>query len=194
MDSLDGLDPVVVTVVEQIEESAVDDGLLVFSSGVVLRTKPMPKNKIADVMLALERQRPKVPVLWLEEKGRKEENPNDPEYLDAMEEFAIRLVLRVLDLVTIYATEIESKPETIPDVNNPIWHEELEYFGITIPQSPNLRYLIWVKKMCLVTDEDTAKWSNGLLKVSGILEAEVQAEMDRFRSDTERGTDLPPSN
>ena len=54
-----------------------DDGLFRLSSGVVLKIKPVPPLLIRQAVAKIKR--PKPPVIFLEDKGVEEENPDDPE-------------------------------------------------------------------------------------------------------------------
>ncbi len=62
---------------------------LTLSNGVVLRLKSVPAFLAAQFTRKI--QRPKPPRQFIERLGREEENPDHPDYLEALEKYATDL-------------------------------------------------------------------------------------------------------
>src|SRR5688572_31752980 len=56
------------------------------SNGIVLELRPIPPHLLSAVNGSF--QLPDAPKIWIEEKGREEENPNDPNYLKEVSRIA----------------------------------------------------------------------------------------------------------
>lgn len=79
------------------------------STGVRATLKPVPQTILQDA-LALVKE-PQVPVVWIGEKEREEENPNDPRYLKALEDVAVEQARVTFDVFALYGIELEEPVE-----------------------------------------------------------------------------------
>jgi len=160
---------------------------IVLSSGAVVRAKRVPDNLI----LALHRQysAPKPPIVTIEEEGRRprrEENPNDPDYVQAMETYQVEMAGRITDLIHLTGMEIISLPDTIKDFEeDDEWMEELEAVGINVPLGKSSRRLLWIRYKIAPTSEDLNKISSVYSRtVGGPEEGAVKVMEERFPSET----------
>lgn len=157
------------------------------STGVVLRKKVYSKLLLKRVHDQFPS--PKPPRVFLEEKGREEENPNDPAYLEAVERHASDLGERMIDAAIIKGTEIVSVPDGFSRPEDTEWQEENAAMSIEVPQSRAMRYLFWVKYEAAPADDDMVKLLRELLSMHGVTEEAVATEMDKFPGETARSED-----
>ena len=79
------------------------------STGVRATLKPVPQTILQDA-LALVKE-PEVPVVWIGEKDREEENPNDPAYLKALGDVATEQARVTFDVFALFGIELEEPAE-----------------------------------------------------------------------------------
>lgn len=180
--------------IDVVENTVVDEsdgeGHIHLSTGVVLGVQPFPKLFIKKLYDRYEKQKPKVPIVMNDQKGREEPNPADPDYLEALEQHDLGLLFAVNDLAIMKGTFPIHIPDTVTPIEDDSWVEEQAYFGIDVPNNKSLRYLSWVTFVAAPTDEDHLKLSRALSKLMGITEEAVAAEMNSFPGSEEPETDL----
>lgn len=174
-------------------EEKKEDGLIHFSTGVVLGKRPIPKQTAKILYDRFEETKPTPPMFYNPNKNRDEPNPADPDYLAALEEHQVDFLLGVIDFAILKGTYVIEKPDEIEDLDGEDWLEELEYLGITIPKSKKLRYLLWVKYVAAITDEDQKELLSQSTSLLGVSEAAVEQEMSKFPSDEERASNSESS-
>ncbi len=158
------------------------------SCGVVLRFKPVPSLAIREAAMRIEA--PAVPVIHLEDKGRDEENPNDPAYLQAVAEFEAARAMVANDVILLLGTEVVSVPEGVAALQDQDWIQDLQLLGIEFdPDHPGARKLAWLKFYVLRTDEDSVKALMGPMRSAGVGEADVAKATASFRDRAERTAD-----
>jgi hypothetical protein len=82
----------------------VDDAVVTLSTGVQVRLHAVSGSLVEDVKDAIPE--PKVPVVYIEAKDREEENPSDPNYIKAMEEWQRKRGDAVLDALLTFGVEL----------------------------------------------------------------------------------------
>ena len=148
------------------------------STGVVLRVKKVSRNLIADIIA--RHAPPSVPLYYNEEKGRQEENPDDPEYLSALQMYRARLGNDINNAIILDGTEIESVPEALEPMTSSRWLERMRLKGYNV-DGQDARYLYWVKFVAADdSTDDFRKLIEGVKRQMGILETDVQASVKRF--------------
>jgi hypothetical protein len=159
------------------------DGALatvLLSSGIVLKVRPVPPLAIRQAVMNVER--PRVPIVFIEEKGREEENPDDPGYRDALVEYRIATGMAAMKALLVLGTQVESLPDGLSGPEDDGWLEELQDAGLDIEaSSPRARYLAWLQFYALKTNEDLAAAMDGPRKASGITEEDVALAVQSFR-------------
>ena len=80
------------------------EGVVELSTGVRVRLHPVSSHLVDDLKGAIED--PPVPVVFIEAKGREEENPNDPAYLQAIERANQKRGEAVLDAIYLFGVEL----------------------------------------------------------------------------------------
>ena len=88
------------------------DEAVILSTGVKARFVPVASSLITDVVSAIKD--PPIPVLFMKEKEREEENPNDPDYLRKMREAKEKRDKASLDTVILFGVDLEVVHVGIP--------------------------------------------------------------------------------
>lgn len=164
------------------------------SNGIVLKIKSVPPFLYQAVQN--EFKPPNPPKVMIEEKGREEENPNDPEYLRLLLELDEQQSLAINNLFLAYGTEILSVPEGYYRPEEDGWIAKVEFAqnitgkNIHIDRDDEIqRYLNWLRYYALETGGDIALATRLPMELGGIREGEVEEVMESFRSLPERRTD-----
>ena len=175
-----------VTDQEPIEAAAsaveeVQDDTLTLQSGVVLRLKPISPGLLRRA--AAKIPEPEVPRVYLDEKQREEENPNDPRYLQALGERSEKQALAQMDVAILYGTDVKLVPKGVLKSDGD-WAEpflEDRILSEVDLDSFRKRYLNWMLFYAL-RGSDEAKLFARIIALCGLTEAEVAEVMASFRS------------
>lgn len=173
------LDSAVEETVESLSaaKATLDPCLVELSSGVVLRAKPVPSSLFGDIVARYPAPEP--PVVFIPDKGREEENPDDPGYLQRVQANNAAIAKAMSDAVWLLGTEVESLPKGFPSVESPVWQEELRLLGYDL-KSPRARYLAWVKFKAGPELQDYQAVWKAVGRLTGVTEADTQAAVRRF--------------
>lgn len=80
------------------------------STGVVVRLHPVSSSLVEEMKSAVKM--PPVPKVWIEAKEREEENPNDPQYIEAVEECNAKRSDAIFDALCMFGVElVDGLPE-----------------------------------------------------------------------------------
>ncbi len=158
--------------------------LIEFSNGIVLRVKSV--SPLAIRQAAIRVPRPKPPMSMIKEKGREEENPNDPAYLAALEEYEEVSALAGLNVLVLLGTTLETVPEGLQGPDDEGWVGDLQYVGV-LPADfddgdKRARYLAWVRYYAVANIEDHVKLMIGPMAKAGVSEEDVAKAIDSFPS------------
>lgn len=169
-------------------------GELELSNKIVLSIKPVPPLMLNAVNKEFEPPPP--PKVYIEEKGREEENPNDPTYIKLLEKLEEANNEAINNMVLALGTAVKSVPDGFFPPENDGWIASVEFAfslsgkNITIERNdPIQRYLCWLRYYALETSLDAALVNILPMQLTGIQEGEVQEVVDSFRSVQGRGTD-----
>lgn len=87
-----------------------DDAIVTLSTGVLVRLHAVSSALVEDVKRAIPE--PQVPRVYIQEKEREEENPNDPTYIAEMDRVQKLRGEAVLDALILFGIELlEGMPE-----------------------------------------------------------------------------------
>lgn len=157
------------------------------ASGVVLKALRVPPLRIDAVQRQFKD--PKIPEDVLDD-GRKVPNPDRKDYKEAKEKVEQERNLALADALMLFGTELVSCPETIESPDSDEWVEEMELFGITIPEKPKVRYLAWLRYVAIVNVEhDLALIMKHVMGRMAISEENIAEALEGFRGNETRGTD-----
>lgn len=160
------------------------------SNGVVLRLRPVPALLINDITTKFVKK-PQVPT-YENEGGRLEENPSDPAYVAAINDYNLQIQEMSTRTLLIRGTQPLTVPSDIENVDDKGWSEELEALGIVdIPVSGVDRRYYWLKYYVLEDANDLSNLLQEISVASGLItEESVQQAAESFRDIQTRDTNL----
>ncbi len=159
------------------------------STGVKFNVKKAPAMAFRAVVKAWDARAPKVPTLFIEDKGRREENPNDPDYLKAVEKFQEDKGIALFDAAILLCTEVRFVPENIETYEGGEWLENLKLIGISPGNEKRDKYLAWVKYYAATNEDDMMLLNKSIARSNWVSEGDIPAAIAGFKSSQERATD-----
>ncbi len=153
------------------------------SSGIKLKLKPVSQTLLRRAIAKLDK--PSVPK-WLNPNTNiEEENPNDPDYLDALEEYRLALFDATCRVLFVVGTECESVPEGYFRPEDDGWVQQVT---AVLGESPDIsdevrRYMEWIECHAIGRrQEDQGLLMAACALFSGfIFEQEVAEALNSFR-------------
>jgi len=94
----------IVDAAKQIASGQGEEQVVTLSTGVCVRLHPVSSSLVEEMKAAIPM--PPVPVVYIEAKDREEENPNDPRYIDAVEDVTRKRGDAILDALLIFGVEL----------------------------------------------------------------------------------------
>ena len=149
-------------------------------NGIVLKIKAVPPLLVNRAQSLIER--PKPPVVFLEEKGREEENPNHPDYIAAVLKYREELSMVSAKICFLIGTSIKTIPEGWEGPEGETWVANLEIAGIPAGENERERYLNWLQCYAMTSEMDITGVLFAVSRASGVTEEEVRAAAESFRS------------
>ena len=176
----DDVENKVVEAVQGIEE---ESNLIELSTGVVLMGKAAPPLALVKVMAAFKR--PEVPTFRDDNIGRDIPNPDDPDYLKAVQAYEAESSSAMMNTMIIFGTEIHKTPRNFQKPSDNVWIEEYEAVGLTAwRKNDTWRYLNWVLFKAAPKAEDVQAIQEVVGRLSGVPENAVQDAEEFPGSDT----------
>lgn len=173
--------------IEEAEPKPVNN-LITLSNGVVLKLKSVPPFLVRQAVLKVER--PKPPRMFIEDKGREEENPNDPDYIQQLAGYQAQTIDAAINVLLAAGTEIVSVPDGVSKPEDDDWLDVLDVLAIEVRRdSPTARRLAWLRCYGIATAADITRITKAVKEGVGLTEEEVNQIAQSFRSGTVRGTD-----
>ena len=155
-------------------------------TGVTVTLKAVPPILLRDSIASLKE--PKPPMVDIESKGRKEENPNDPDYLEALATYQEKRDSMATNGLLAFGIDKIDVPEGMQTIEDDEWIIEIESFTeIQINRIGKARKVAWLKYVGLTDGSDYEKIIKAITRLSGVSEEDVQDEMSSFRG-PESGT------
>jgi hypothetical protein len=154
---------------------------LTLSSGIVLELRPVPPFAIRQAGQAVPK--PEMPTYWDEKLQAFEDNPNDPEYAEAVADYDRTVYESAVNLSLIMGTEVLEVPEGMvgPDANE--WLEDLEAAGVVLDvRTASRRKLHWLNYYALRLPADITAVTARALQRAGLGEAEIALAISSFLS------------
>jgi hypothetical protein len=163
---------------EKLDKAELSDEF-VARNGLVLKLKKV--NRLVVVEAGRKIPMPVAPRFYNDEKGREEENPSHPDYIEAVREANYARGMMTIGVYITLGTEIKSLGEGMQRPEEKEWAETLAELGIDIPSASRPRYVAWLKYYALEDDELT-ELTNKSMRFSGItLESDVIEAKESFR-------------
>ncbi len=172
-------------------------GELTLANGIVIGARSVPP--LLGDAIQREFPEPKPPIWRNEEKGRDEENFNDPTYQRELETWNERNRRAIADLILVLGTYVVSVPEGLFAPEDDGWIEQVEKVGKFTGKSieikrddADFRYIAWLRLYALETMGDIALLTALPGELSNLTENEVDEAMAGFRGLPERRADPGP--
>lgn len=176
------------TAADLVEEKPTSD-IVTLSNGVKLKCKSVPVMMLRQASASIPK--PKPPVVKNEEKGREEIWEGDPTYQQAIEEWEEKIGDVGTNVMLMLGTSVDFIPDDVEKPEDEGWLESILATGIEVRVgSVPARYISWLRFYVISTPSDLLAITSVIARKSGVLNKDVQASLDSFRSREERGTDL----
>lgn len=159
------------------------------STGVVLRVSAVSPFLLQAVVAAIDKNKPRVPVIHIAEDQRDEENPNDPAYLDALEAWDQARNVKLQEAMIAMGTSLVERPGGVPDIADQGWRKLLTFVGLPQPADEVEAYVKWVMYVAGPAVEDSAEIVKAVQLAAGIPEVKVAAAAEMFRRRVSGDTD-----
>lgn len=155
------------------------------ASGTLLRFKPVPPLAMQQTASQLV---PPKPPMWLNpDTEREEENPNHPDYREALRLFGERQYTALVDTVFLLGVDVVELGDGVLPLEDDGWLEPLEFLGLKVPHATAYeRKIGWLKLHVIQTMEDLSIVFQRAVQAAGVSEARVQQMLAAFRGLTER--------
>ncbi len=174
--------------VDEAQEAAVPNDEFVTSNGIRFQLRPVPPLLIRD--LAQSIKEPRVPKVHIEDKDTYEENPNDPAYIESVQEYQRTLGELTNSVLLTRGTKIIDVPDAVEALDGEEWLEDMTELGIEVSTSRRARYYAWLKYVALVKTSDFGGLLGKVARMCGItMESEVEEALRSFRSNEEGAAD-----
>lgn len=162
-----------------------EKGLYTFANGVTVNVKKPSAVAVEGVQSRLSEDdpEPRPPMTYIEDKGREEANPNDPQYQASLLAWSSRTGMRVTDVLLLTGTSAGNIPDGMYEPDSSLLDSWLEALGLGLPDdaSKHTRYLYWLKYY-VATDEEFTELSTELVKLGGVTEEHIRQAEETFRS------------
>ena len=154
--------------------------MVTLSSGVVIKSKPLPAGYTVNVSRKWNSKEPKPPVEFIESIGRDEANPDNPDYIKAHQEWQTEFALAMFNLGMVLGIEIVEIPDGVPTKESVEFAGILELLG-ELPQTDIQKTVLWIELVAAPTADDVRVIVSILGEQGGATEAGVAAETKTFR-------------
>lgn len=168
-------------------KKAKEEARVTLTNGIVIQTKPISQDAIRRVIGKAEK--PKVPIVRIESRDREEENPNDPDYLEALNKYYSDVLQRVYKTMMMLGTECYKVPAEYYKPEDKEWIEYLEAADVPIEFTNQFeRYHEWLTLYACTAQYDYNHLTSVLIRRVGIMEQEVIDAITFFQHYSDGGT------
>ncbi len=162
-----------------------EQDVLELSTGVKLRLRRPSSMLVKEATKSLMEAEPKPPMVFIEEKEREEENPNDPDFRAAHNIWLAEVGIRSLRALIPTGTAIEYKPDDVVGPEDEDFADLMAAMGQQVEGGRYSRYVQWVMSVaCGALDLEIL--SVRLMRLAGIPEGDVADVLEMFPSIQER--------
>ena len=150
--------------------------------GITFKMRKVSRILVVDA--ARKITLPKPPKVMIEDKGRVEENPADPDYQAALADANYNKAMVVVNAYVVLGTKPIEVPVDIEALESTEWVDSLAELDPNFeqPKSARSRYLQWLKYIAL-DDTQLNELVTNVMRYSGVtLETDVQQSTQGFRN------------
>lgn len=125
----------------------IEDGVATFPNGLRLKLTPRQIAPQAIYDTAARHMDPPVPIITVTRNGQqeKEENPDDPAYLAAVEAVKERRAWAVVKALGVLGTELDAPPPGTPGPGDVDWERVALVRDIPTPTNKLEQYELWLR-------------------------------------------------
>lgn len=177
--------------VSQNVSSGVAPAANVWTSPRGLKLKLYKVNRMVVAEAGSRIDMPEIPKVLNPDQDRWESNPNDPDYLEAVQLANLRRSMACVNVYLALGTKPVEVPSELTAWEDETWATDLEELGLDIPPATrkNSRYCAWLRFYALEDDDFTALLRATMLYSGHVSEEQVAEVVDSFRSDGSGGAD-----
>ena len=148
-------------IVEAEEAVLAGEDTMKLSSGVEIKLLPLPP--LLQRAVEAKFPEPEVPIIEVKvhKKKVKQANPDDPDYLAELEQWAKDRGQALMDLAFIKGVVLD-----LPE--DETWIEELALIGVEVGESKAARKLAYLRSVAIATIEDMMGVTGRVLAMSGV--------------------------
>ncbi len=163
--------------------------MVTVSTGVVFRIRDVPTMALQRVNEEHEGQKPGVPKVYYAAKEKDIDNPDDPDYIKAVDKWNDELIEKMMDAVFVLGLEVVGVPESFPTMGEQLWAKKLKVAGTEVATEPEARFVDWVKYCAAPKPEDLTALFMACSRNAGVTEDDVASAAKSFPSGEKRSTD-----
>lgn len=162
--------------------------------GATLRITKPSSMLLASVMTDVEKDNPipVIPKVYMKDKDREEENPNDPAYKSKMAIWNANAVVRMFKALCASSLSIQDLGGAF-DPNGEDFEDYLEALELEVAKGKTTRFLQWLNTYALVQSE-SKKLNTWMMTLAGVTEEDVAEATDFLQGDTAREADPKPED
>ncbi len=190
--TLAGQSPMVVEEEEKTGEQIPTEYTL--ENGATLKIGKPSAMLLASVMTRVEEENPipEIPETWMEDKGRKEPNANDPSYMAKMAIWNANAVVRMFKALCASSLSIKE----LGDAYDPDGEDFADYLAaldLEVAPGKTTRFLQWLNTYALVQSE-SKQLNSWMMTLAGVTEADVAEATDFLQGNQRRPADPKPED
>lgn len=164
---------------EQAQVERANNTEVTLSNGIILSINPVPPLMIRHAGAHLPK--PKPPIVHIESKGREEENPSDPYFLEQLQDWKNMVNETAVNVLIGVGTSVVSVPSGMYLPEDEGWAEMAEAVGIVVnTKNAPARYLSWLRFYALADTKDVELAMGRVAMVAGVNEKDVAEAMSSF--------------
>lgn len=162
--------------------------------GATLKITKPSSMLLAAVMEDVEKETPLpvIPKVYMADKEREEDNPNDPDYKAAIAIWNANAVVRMFKALCVSALSIQDIGEAF-DPDGEDFADYLEALDMEIAAGKTTRFLQWLNTYALVKEE-SKQLNTWMMALAGVTEEDVAEATSFLQGDSTRETDPEPKN
>ncbi|KKM25078.1 hypothetical protein LCGC14_1598620 [marine sediment metagenome] len=162
-----------------------EQNVLELSTGVKLQLHHPSSMLVKEATQALMKEEPRAPKVFIQEKEREEENPNDPTFIAEHNLWLAEVGIRALRALIPTGTSLLSKPDDVVGPEDEDFTDLMESMGQQPGTGKYSRYVQWVISVaCGAADLEIL--SVRLMRLAGVPEEDVSSVLEGFPGIQER--------
>jgi len=143
---------------------------MTLESGVVIKLRGVSSEAFRRALSTIDK--PTVPTVTLKD-GASEENPNDPDYKVAMDNWAFKVTEMFPKICIALGVHIVSTPDDMYPIDSDGWISEMASIGVTVDTSNDIARASDYKILYALSGTDWNRLALEVMKMGGTMEASI---------------------